>query len=310
MTKTSKTVVFFGNERLATGVSTNTPTLRGLIEAGHRVAAVVVAQNQLDKSRQARELEVASVAKQHGIPLLSPDKPVQIKQTLSDLKADVGVLVAYGNLVPDEIIELFPAGIVNIHPSLLPKHRGSIPIESVILEAAAETGVSLMKLVQAMDAGPVYDQRRLPLTGQETKQELSDQLSLLGSQMVVEHLDGIVEGSLQPSAQDEGQASYDSRLDKSNGVLDWSKPAARLEREVRAYLGWPRSRTEFGGISVIVTQAQVGTETGPQGQISVINKRLGVFCGEGQLLIERLIPAGKPEMSAEAFLAGYSLDLS
>src|SRR5438128_402621 len=139
MTKTSKTIVFFGNERLATGVTTSAPVLAALIKTGYKVAAVVT-NYEVGTSRKSRDLEIAEIAKTNNIPLLIPDKLIEIKDQLSKFGASVAVLVAYGKLVPQEVIDIFPKGIVNIHPSLLPRHRGPTPIETAILEGDSKTG--------------------------------------------------------------------------------------------------------------------------------------------------------------------------
>lgn len=300
-------LVFFGNERLATGVTTTAPTLQALAAAGYQIVAVVVAQNEGQSSRQARQLEIAQVAAQLDIPVLQPTKLTDIQDQLEDLKADIGVLAAYGKLVPEEIINIFPVGIVNIHPSLLPKHRGSAPIESVILEGAKETGVSLMKLVKEMDAGPVYAQEVIPLDGKETKQALSDSLLNTGKDLLIKHLPAILDGSLPGEAQDETNATYDERITKEVSSLDPTKPAAELERAVRAYAGWPRSRIQLGTTEVIVTQAHVSEISGTPGTLWLADRQLGVHCQAGTLVIDALIPPGKPEMPAAAFLAGYQL---
>ncbi len=301
----SKTILFFGNERLATGVSTTAPALRGLIAAGYRIAAVVVAQNDTGKSRKARPLEVADVAAGQNIPLLSPADLKQAKDELAAYGADMAVLIAYGKIVPPEVLEIFPAGIVNIHPSLLPLHRGSAPLEGAILSGSPETGVSLMKLSEKMDAGPVYKKSIVTLDGTETKQALADKLAAIGTDMLLERLPGILDGSAQSTPQDEAGATYDAHIDKSDGMIDWSKPAVRLEREIRAYAGWPRSRTTIGTSDVIITAAHAAEGSGEPGSLRIEGKILGVYCGEGLLLVDSLIPAGKREMPAAAFLAGY-----
>lgn len=301
----SQKILFFGNERLATGVSTTAPTLQALIGAGYEVAAVVVAQNDIGKSRKTRLLEVAEIARHHGIPLLAPADLNQAKDELAAYGARIAVLIAYGKIVPPEVLAIFPAGIVNIHPSLLPLHRGSTPLESVILAGARETGVSLMRLSEKMDAGPVYARQTVPLNGGETKQGLADNLSTLGTAMLLQQLPAILEGSTEPTPQDEANATYDAHITKADGVIDWSKPAAQLEREIRAYGGWPRSRTTLGSTDVIITAAQAAGGSGAIGNLEIHGRELGVYCGEGLLTISSLIPAGKREMPAEAFLAGY-----
>jgi methionyl-tRNA formyltransferase len=300
-------IIFFGNERLATGVSSTAPTLQALIGAGYEVAALVVAQNEAGASRKARKLEVAAVAEQYSIPVLAPDKLGEAADELKEFGADIGVLVAYGKIVPNEIIDMFPHGILNIHPSLLPKHRGSTPIESVILSGTTETGVSLMQLGQKMDAGPVYAQETVLLRGDETKQQLADQLLGLGKDMLLTYLPQILEDRIKPQDQDEKNATVDGRISKADAVLDFTqKTAEELAREVRAYAGWPRSRVMIGTTEAIITSAHAEDVSGVAGALWIDAKKLGFFCRQGVLVIDSLIPAGKKEMPASAFLAGYT----
>jgi methionyl-tRNA formyltransferase len=303
----SKKILFFGNERLATGVGTTAPALRGLIAASYEVAAVVVAQNDMGRSRKTRPLEVAAVAAEHGIPLLSPADLAEARGELAAYEAQAAVLIAYGKIVPAEVLAIFPSGLVNIHPSLLPLHRGSTPLEAVMLAGASETGVSLMRLSEKMDAGPVYARETVALTGAETKQALADKLSAIGSDMLLRQLPGILDGSSAPIPQIEADATYDAHINKADGNIDWLKPAVQLEREIRAYAGWPRSRATFGTTDVIITAARVaeGSSGGKPGSLVIEDRQLGVQCGKGLLVIDSLIPSGKREMPAAAFLAGY-----
>ena len=313
MKKISERIVFFGNERLATGVATETPTLRALIAAGYEVVAVI-SNYERGHSRNIRDLEIAQTAKEYDIPLLLPQKLSEIKGQLQKLNATVGVLVAYGKIVPESIINIFPRGIVNIHPSLLPLHRGPTPIESVILDGAAETGASIMQLVKAMDAGPVYTQTSLHLNGDETKQELANRLLEQGKEALLRCLPAIIDGTLQPQPQDDAKATYDRLITKEEGVLDWSKTAIRLEREIRAFTEWPKSRTTLAGKDTIITRAHAVPSNDPglkPGDLTVV-KDIGVLMVEtieGTLCIDRLKPAGKKEMTAREFIAGYGQNL-
>jgi len=301
-------LLFFGNERLATGVTTEVPVLRSLIAAGYDIAAVVIAQAEDMKSRKQRPLEVALVAQQHNIPVIAPKslKEAEIVQELASYHAIAGVLVAFGKIIPQEVIDVFPRGIINIHPSLLPRHRGSTPIESVILNYEKETGVSLMSLTAGMDTGPIYAQETVPLVGNETKQALADKLSLMGADMMIRHLPMILDGTLKHTVQDEHGASVDLRISKDNGSLDVTKPAAELEREIRAYHGWPRTKTLIGTQQVIITKAHASDIQGMAGTLWMGDKQLGIHCNEGTLIIDSLIPTGRKEMPASAFLAGYT----
>jgi methionyl-tRNA formyltransferase len=312
----SNKILFFGNERLASGVTTSAPVLRALIAAGYEITGLVVAQNEAGATRKARELEIVQVASGHGIGVLSPAKLSGARDELAALGAELGVLIAYGKMVPQSIIDIFPRGIVNIHPSLLPKHRGPTPIESVILNGENETGTSLMRLSAGMDGGPVFAQSRLALRGDEGKSTLTAELLELGKGLLIEHLPAILNGKLQPQSQNDADATYDTKLTKDLSALDWQKPAARLAREVRAYAGWPRSRTTINGTDVIVTQAHAAEADGggrnghqngqPQpGTWWQAGQQFGFYTADGVFIIDSLIPAGKKAMPAAAFLAGY-----
>lgn len=264
MKKRSETIVFFGNEKLATGIPPVQPIIQeAILEAGF-------------------EIEKA------------------IKGDLSELgehASKLAVLAAYGHIIPQSVLDQFPLGIINIHPSLLPEYRGSTPIEQAILDGKKTTGVSIMKLEAGMDTGPIYKQKTLHLSGDESKVELTERLQQLGAELLVEVLPSIADGSLKPRSQPHpDRATYSRLLTKADGVIDWSKPADVIAREIRAFLGWPQSRTTLGSVEVIITKAHA-SDTGTD---------LSVRCGDDRFLaIDLLKPLGKKEMPARAFLAGY-----
>lgn len=293
----SKSLIFFGNERLSSGfVPDGAPTLEALIGAGYEVKAVV-ANYEAGTSRKARELEIEAVAQKHNIPVLLPDRPKDIIDELKAFGAEIGVLVAYGRIIPQSIIDIFPKGILNIHPSLLPRYRGSIPIEQAILDGASETGVSVMGLVKEMDAGPIYAQQRVELTGNETKQELTERLLNLGGKLVLDVLPSALDGTAQPKAQDESLATFTSLINKADGHMDLHKSAEQLEREVRAYAVWPKSRLELHGHQVVVTKARVAQTNDASSLVVTANP--------GHLeILELVAPSGK-KMTGADFLRGY-----
>mgnify|MGYP000277106796 CR=1 FL=1 len=315
MIKTSKTtpisghsnrIIFFGNERLATGTSTDCPLLSSLIEAGYDIAAVVT-NNSNTTGRKKRQLEISELAKKHAIPVLMPAQPLDIKEELTQLDATIGVLAAYGRIVPQAMIDIFPLGIINVHPSLLPLHRGSTPIESVILNGGTKTGVSIMALTKQMDAGPVYAQSEIILTGKETKQELADTASEIGARMIVELLPDILNGTVVALPQDESRATYDSLISKSDAIIDWTKPAAQIEREIRAYANWPKSRTQLLGKDVIIHKVSVIAKTKvTPGETEVTKDSLMVDCAQNTLQIDVIQPANKSPMATAAFLNGLT----
>jgi methionyl-tRNA formyltransferase len=301
MTNTSKTLLFFGNERLVSGLkSTDTPILRSLIEAGYTVKAVV-SHHSDGSSRTNRPLEIAALAEAHSIPVFLPNKPADIKEELIALGADVGILVAYGRLISQDIIDIFPGGIINIHPSLLPKYRGPTPIESTIVNGDSQTGVSIMQLSAGMDEGPIYAQRSVELNGTETKFDLYDTLATTSKELLLDVLPSILDGGLKPTVQDSSQATYSALLTKEDGLLrPDTLSAIDAERKVRAYLGFPKSKLTVLGHDIIITKSHVSSEVETK-------TPLDVLCRDGAYLsIDELIAPSGRIMNAAAFLNGYS----
>lgn len=289
-------LVFYGNERLATATDTTAPTLRALVEAGYDVQAVITSHKEMT-GRNKRPLEIAAIAHTYHIPVKIPASRAELIETAKHYPAEAAVLVAYGRIIPQEVLDLYPKGIVNIHPSLLPKLRGATPIETAILNGYAQTGVSLMKLVAEMDAGPVYAQKEIKPTGEETKQELAARLAEEGSKLLIENLKDIVAGELEPKVQDETEATYTRLLKKDDGLIDFSEPADVIERKVRAYIGFPRTRTTIFGKDIVITKSRVAH--------SPSDGHLVVECSPGYLEILELIGPSGRTMSGGDFIRGY-----
>ena len=309
MTKTLK-IVYFGNETLASGTTTTAPVLRSLLTSEHNVCSIVVHETT-SKSRTYKKPAVIELAETHSIPVHNPTSLLDIADVLAAYQADVGVLAAYGKIVPEQIINLFPAGIVNIHPSLLPRYRGPTPIEQALLDNQSATGVSLMALVAQLDAGPVYIQRSVEFGSETSKQVLTDRLAANGAELLSEHLVDIVSGTLKPASQDEAAATYTAKLAKSDGILDFSKPAERLAREVIAFANWPKSRCILGrNLEVIIHAAESVDVVLPPGKIDTQTGSLLVGSSNGSLAITSLQPLGKNNISAQDFLRGYRQLLS
>ena len=295
MSKSAK-LVFFGNERLATGVSTDCPVLHSLIKDGYEISAIVSSYS-MGQSRSARGLEIEKVAKAHAIPLLLPEKLSEILDRITAYGAEAGVLVAYGKIIPAPIIDIFPKGIINIHPSLLPRYRGPTPIETAILDGASDTGVSLMKLASKMDAGPIYVQQKIKLNGGETKQILTDKLLNLGLKLLSAELPQILDEAKNPMPQNDRLATYTKLIQKADGALDFKKSAEQLEREVRAYAGWPKSQAKIFDHDVIVTKARAAKdESGDD---------LFIKCQPGYLEIQELVAPSGHIISGADFIRGY-----
>jgi methionyl-tRNA formyltransferase len=220
----------------------------------------------------------------------------------------LAVLASYGRIIPQAILDEFPLGIINVHPSLLPIYRGPTPIEQAILDGATKTGVSIMRLTAGMDEGPIYKQKTLHLMGEETKTDLARQLQKLGADLLTEVLPAIGDGSLKPRQQPHpSRATYSRLLAKEDSIIDWHKSAEQLEREIRAYAGWPKSRTKIGDIEIIITKANALPIDGEPAKVEVLENsgELIIYCGHGYLSIKNIKPIGKKEMTAKEFIRGY-----
>lgn len=291
-------IIFFGNERLVSGLlHTDTPVLKSLIESEYDVVAVV-ANDAGTKSRTQKVLEVAELARANNIPVHTPHRPMDIYDELAAYGADAGVLVAYGRIVPQQLIDLFPFGIINIHPSLLPKYRGPSPIESAVANGDETTGISIMSLSAKMDAGPVYHQVEYHLPQYESAPHLSQKLAGLAASELIATLPKIFDGSLTPVEQDESQASYCQLISKDDARLDpATQTAQQAERLVRAYKAFPRARLSVAGHLLIILTAHV-SETNEHA-LSV------AFKDDSYLTIDELVaPSGKT-MTAADFIKGY-----
>ena len=295
MTNTSKKVVFFGTDDFSL------ITLKNLVGSGYNVAAVVTKPDS--KSGRGQQIEMPDVkefALQNDIEVLQPDKVSEIDEKIKKLGPDIaGVLASFGKIIPSKTIGLFKPGIINIHPSLLPKYRGPSPIESVILGGDKITGVSIMKLTPGMDDGPVYGQIAHLLSGNETRTDLRKSLADAGTMTLITLLPNILDGSIQPIPQNNNLASYCRLLSKNDSLLDPEKiTATEAERQVRAFLEFPKSKIDVLGRTVVVTKAHLS-----DGQKSPLDVKFK----DGKILsIDELIAPSGNKITAREFINGYS----
>lgn len=290
---TSQKILFFGTEDFSL------VALQGLINAGYIIAAVVTKpDSKKGRGQHLTPPTVKVLAQQHNIPVWQPDKLTDIADDIRALSPIAGVLVSYGKIIPQSIIELFTPGIINVHPSLLPKYRGPSPIESAIFNGDGETGVTIMQLSAAMDAGPIYGSLTHTLTGNETKPELYETLGKKGTELLLNLLPSIIDGSLQPTPQNDTLSTYCQLLSKSDARIDPSSVTAmQAERHIRAYLGFPRSRAKVADLECIITKAHVDSQQ---------KTPIDILCRDGAFLVidELIAPSGKM-MNAESFIRGY-----
>jgi methionyl-tRNA formyltransferase len=247
----------------------------------------------------------------HSAPVHAVGTKSELDQLISskNFESQLGILIDFGIIVSQAVIDYFPQGIVNSHFSLLPEWRGADPITFSILSGQKTTGVSLMLLVEAMDEGPLLAQAPYDIPEGTATPELTATLIELSAWSLREIIPLYLQNKTTPAPQESvssTEVSYSRKLTKEDGVLDWNKPAELLEREVRAFIEWPKSRTTIAGLDVVILSTKVvNKQIEPCGKFWVENKQLFVSCGKDSLEILTLKPAGKKEMPAEAFLAGY-----
>lgn len=285
-------IIFFGTEEHSL------IALKALYDAKFTIAAVITKPDApKGRGNKLAPPAVKQFALERNIPVWQPTKLAAITDDIRALQPVVGVLVSYGKIIPQSIINLFTPGIINLHPSLLPKYRGPSPIEAAMTNLDAETGISIMQLDAQMDAGPIYFQEAFTLNGNESRAELYNQLFSLGSQKLVELLPQIIAGSLTPIPQDHARASYCAMLSKTDALLDPDTlTAAQADARVRAYLGFPRSKITYRGQTIIITAAHVSNS--PKTALDQLYK------DGNYLIVDQLIaPSGKT-MSAAAYLNG------
>jgi methionyl-tRNA formyltransferase len=303
------TIVFAGTPEFSV------PCLKALLVAGHRVTAVYTQPDRpAGRGRKLTPSPVKQAAVAAGLAvfqpatLRGPDAAAQLRAHRPELM----VVVAYGLLLPQAVLDAPTLGCVNVHASVLPRWRGAAPIQRAILAGDDESGVSIMRMEAGLDTGPVFLERRIAIEPRETGATLHDKLAALGAQTLVAALPGIADGSLPPRSQDGSLATYAKKLSKEEAVVDWSRPAVEIDRLIRAFDPWPVAQTAFSGGTLRLWAgeplATPATPPHPGRVIAASRRGIDVATGDGVLRITRLQPPGKRPMSAAEFLNARTLD--
>lgn len=288
------------------------PALEALVRdsALDIVAVVTQPDRPVGRNRKLTPPPIKEFAQKLGLPVMQPEKIREIAPELKRLAPDVIVVIAYAQIIPEEILQIPKFGCVNLHGSLLPKYRGAAVIQSVILAGEKQTGVTVMKMDKRLDTGPIIFQKAVPIDREETAETLFRKLSELAGAVLPSALKQYVAGKLKPRPQDNKQANYVKALKKEDGRIDWNRPAVELERFVRAMNPWPGAFTKIRekGFTVKITKAasQVYEFDGqPVGKVFDYKNRLAVQCGKSLLILEKLQLEGRKEMTTEEFLRGH-----
>jgi methionyl-tRNA formyltransferase len=291
------------------------PALRALVEAGHDIACVYTrAPKPAGRGQQERKTPVHELADQLGLPVRTPRtlKTEEEAQAFKALDLDAAVVVSYGHILPKSFLDAPVMGCLNIHGSLLPRWRGAAPIHRAILAGDAETGVTTMRMDEGLDTGPMLLAESTPISAADTAQTVHDRLADLGAQLIVSTLDGLLRRSIDAVDQPAEGVTYAHKLGKEEGVLDWRRPAAELERKVRGFNPWPGTSFDApkdGGVERIkVLAAALTLAGGPPGSVTIARDGFPVVtCGVGGLKLLKLQRPGKSAQSADAFLRGFAL---
>jgi methionyl-tRNA formyltransferase len=284
--------------------------------ANFRVVGVVTRPDQpRGRGLGTEPSAVGALAARREIPTLKPVK-IRTPEFLSELKAfapDLLVVAAYGRILPASILDVARIAPMNVHASLLPRHRGAAPIEAAILAGDAETGVTIMRMVERMDAGPMYLQRSIPIESSDTQGTLKQKLAELGAAAMLEAIDLVARGALVETPQDEAIATYTAQVEKKDAAIDWTASAVQIERMTRAYDPWPVARTRLGGDEVLIWRAAVEDPSSSghdPGTIVSMKPNPVVQCGTGRLRLLEVQAAGRKRISAADFLRGKRVEAS
>ena len=300
-------VVFMGTPDVAL------PVLDALSNEGYQIIGVYTRRDRrAGRGRQMAESPVKTLALQRGIPVFQPaslrsDEAAQAK--LIELNPDVIVVAAYGLFLPSEILELPLLGCLNIHPSLLPRHRGPSPVATAILEGDAETGVSLMKLDEGMDSGPILAQGPSPIGEDEDTESLTSRLFEMGAQLLIKTLPDWADDKINAVPQDDSRVTITRLLERADGEIDWSHPANKIARKVRAFHPWPGTFTTWNEKILKVIEAQSSSvstsDYDPGSVIQTDDRRPKVVTGNGALTLETIQLEGRKAVAASEFILGY-----
>jgi methionyl-tRNA formyltransferase len=301
-------IVFIGTPDFAV------PSLRRLAAAGHKISTVVTQPDRpAGRGRHLSPPPIKLAAEQLGLTVLQPPtlRDAAVLDQLRALNPEAMVAVAYGQILRQELLDIAPRGVLNVHPSLLPRHRGASPIAGAILAGDDETGVTIMLMDAGMDSGPILAQRRVPLSGDETTGTLTAALAELGADLLTETLPRWLAGEITPQPQDTAQATVTRLINKEDGAIDWTLPAIEISRRVRAYNPWPGAATALNDEPLHIWRAS--PDQGSSGDLpgtivvpppELIDPALIIQTGDGLLTIHELQRAGRKPLSAADFLRG------
>ena len=287
------------------------PTLERIVAAGHEVLSVITQPDRPKGRTQAMTPSpVKTCALRHGLAVFQPERVrrADAVAAIAALQPDAMVVVGYGQIIPQSVIDLAPLGIINVHASLLPKLRGAAPIQWAIARGETVTGVTTMRIDAGLDTGDILLRAIMPIGNDETAIELSPKLAVLGAGLLIQTLDALADGSIVPQKQDDAQATLAPILKKRDGRIDWLRTAREIHNQVRGLQPWPGANTSFRGSALQIWRTRVASETHDAAPGRLLREPTGmlVACGAGTALeLLEVQMEGRKRMSAEAFANGH-----
>lgn len=292
------------------------PALAGLIDAGHHVVMVLTQPDRpAGRGMKLKASPVKVLAEQHGVRVFQPEtlKDAAVQAQIAAVQADVMIVAAYGLIIPTVILNMPRLGCYNIHASLLPRWRGAAPIHRAILAGDVETGVTIMEVVPALDAGAMVSKDTVPITQTDTTQSLHDTLARIGASLMVQAMQNLSEhGTLASTPQDEALVTYAHKLEKAEAIIDWCKSAQQISRQIRAFNPFPVAKSYLRGEAHRIWMATVASDNhdmnhAKAGEVIGVHEGILIACGEGILRISELQAPGGKRLSAQAFVQGHHL---
>jgi methionyl-tRNA formyltransferase len=299
-------VVFFGTPRFAV------PSLEQLIQSRHRVVGVVTQPDRRrGRGQKVTDSPVKAIALAHRIPVFQPDRLREpaVGETLTSLVPDLGVVAAYGKLIPESLLRLPRLGMVNVHASLLPRYRGAAPVQRAVIDGEPQTGVTIMRMVAALDAGGMFARITRPVGADETSDVVEHDLATLGAGLLLDVIDDLAAGTAVEEPQDEALSTYAPKVTKEEGLIDWTLPPADIHNRVRGLYPWPHAFTYLDGERLIILRTHVSSVPAIEPPGTIVDAAGGTLhaaTGQaGRLAIEELQPEGRRAMKVREYLAGH-----
>jgi methionyl-tRNA formyltransferase len=301
-------IVFFGTPAFAV------PSLSALLASRHAVVGVVT---QPDKPRgrgqKVSDAPVKALAVERGLTVLQPERLTRdaFAELFAALAADLGVVAAYGKILPEWLLQMPAFGMINVHASLLPKYRGAAPVQRAVLQGETETGVTIMRVVNALDAGPMMAHVVRPINPDESSDVVERDLARLGADLLLQVVDELAAGRAREIAQDDSKATYAPRLSKEEGLLDFNQPAPTIHNRIRGLRPWPGGYTFLRGRRIVIHQSRLSVPAAaaePGTCVAAGPAGITIACGAGTAIdILHVQPEGRRSMSAREYLAGHGL---